>query len=112
MAHTAPPCRTSECLRPPCTTLVFDSLNAHQFLLPIHSKTLLTVKKNGGAVAKICPGVVHKIKVSRQPSCSLCNYFQVAWGHAWSCLAAADVLPPMQQHRQLAQAGTQQRESM
>lgn len=25
----------------------------------------MTVKKNGGAVARICPGVVHKIKVLR-----------------------------------------------
>lgn len=95
------------CLRAPCTTLVFHSLHAHHFLLLIHSKTLLTVKKNGGAVAKICPGVVHKIKVSRQPSCSLCNCFQGALG----TLGAAEQRPPVQQHRQLAQAGTQQRES-
>ena len=32
-------------------------------LLPARRKTLLTVKRNGGAVVKVCPGVVHEIKV-------------------------------------------------
>lgn len=33
------------------------------YMLFHHSKTQVTVKRNGGAVVKVCPGVPHEIKV-------------------------------------------------
>jgi hypothetical protein len=40
-------------------------------LLHACRKTLLTVKRNGGAVVKVCPGVVHEIKVRSLPRVGL-----------------------------------------
>lgn len=69
-AHTALPCRTSECscrqqLLLLCTAsqAIYPARTGTKPLFCIRRKTLMTVKKNGGVVAKICPGVVHKIKV-------------------------------------------------
>jgi hypothetical protein len=66
------------------------------------SKTLMTVKKNGGAVAKICPGVVHKIKVRAYSLKQLIDEYTIRMKFLLLRLAAAPcAVHHHPQHQQL-----------